>query len=158
MSYQELYYSMRNSIIPIKMEQTQERINKEKEKVKNLIADLTYISWLNEYTITHPNMTNKMIPVNATELEKENIKNLKFFYTGILEYAESIKFHPVDTKFEKYYKIRYYQNYFHVGEDLASFQKDKDSEIFCDRMNLPDVGEYLDILDVIDQNKVKLID
>ena len=154
MSYQDLYNSMRNPVIQIKMEQTQERINKEKEKIKNLITDSSYINWLKEYTITHPNITNKMIPVNATDIEKENIMNLKFFYTGILEYAESIKLHPVNTQFEKYYKIKYYQNYFHIGEELASFQNDKEKEIFCDRMNIIDDKEYLDISDIIDKNKI----
>ena len=99
-----------------------ERILENREKADSLIADYSYIDWLERFTLNNPKFADDTWLYSKDKILEEDyeyVKKLPDFYTAILNYCE--RFNVTFSFSDEYEFGRFYINHNGVGYRLSLF-------------------------------------
>ena len=113
---------------------------------KNIISNNDYILWLEKFTITNPNFTTEdwlYYPNKISDEDKEQVKKLELFYSGIDMYAESNFIYPTSFEYGVYYKIKFNN----IGYKI-SMVTGQGVRYFCKRVEIDNQEDFIDFNDI----------
>ena len=124
-----------------------DELNEYQQEKKNIVSNSEYISWLENYTINHPNFTTEdwlYYPNKISDIDKEMVKKLEIFYGGIESYANKNYIYPSCFEYGVYYKIKFNN----IGYKL-SMVTGQGIRYFCKRVELENNDEFIDFNDIM---------
>lgn len=138
-----------------KMRDADEFFAEFEEKINGkLISDTTYVEWLIKFLKGNDGgffdddwLYNEE---NLNPIDQKNVRNLRFVFNNIYNYAEEFEYDQIPCQFGAYYNVKYNDYAFKIG-----FITGQGTAFFAEEIPLDDKTEFIDFNDVITKNKEK---
>ena len=119
-----------------------------------LVSDTTYVEWLIKFLKGNDGgffdddwLYNEE---NLNPIDQKNVRNLRFVFNNIYNYAEEFEYDQIPCQFGAYYNVKYNDYAFKIG-----FITGQGTAFFAEEIPLDDKTEFIDFNDVITKNKEK---
>lgn len=125
-------------------------------KEKELTMNNEYVTWLEKFTQKHPNFSDEdwlYHPEKISEQDFKRVEDLKYFYGGIMGYADRHKIEANPCCFGNYYNVKYNN----IGYEIGVMHGQGTIQ-FCKKVLLEDEineDKFIDFEEIInEQNKI----
>lgn len=138
------------------VEKEKKRLEVRQNKIKELISNNKYITWLDKFTNKYSTFRDDDFLYDKDNLSKEdleNVDNLNLLFNGIENYAKDNFIYPyADSDFVNYYRIMYNNFGYEIGVITG-----QGTLFFCEKTNYID-DSFIDFNDIILNKKQKNTD
>ena len=119
--------------------------SKEEHKLSSiLVSNYHFIEWLEHFCINHPSFSDDdwdFYPIQLDMKDYENVKRLRLFYEGILEYTQKINY---DVK-----NGSVFIKYGSIGYEICPSSTNKYHSINCYRRDISGSHDFIDFNDIM---------
>ena len=132
-----------------------EKRKKEKKIKSAMFSGYEYIDWLDKITMEYGTISDEDLLYNdeINEFDRERIKNLYIFFDGVQEYATNNYVYPKSKPYCELYDIKYNDSGLQLGVMYG-----QGVSLFCSRINVEDMEEYIDFEDIVNDKKSSKVD